>query len=716
MLRMARYGYATDFFLPSLVRGQKVFIENDRFALRFFPPQLARTPEPLLMPALKPAGTCRIFVLGESAALGDPEPAYGAGRYLHVLLGERFPSEKFEVVNVAMTAINSHAILPIARECARHQGDLWIVYMGNNEMVGPFGAITVFGAQTPPLPLIRLNLALQTTRLGQLLTALGRKLKSHSATPSSWGGMEMFLRNKLPPSSPHKRTAYHQFQQNLRDILQAGLDSGARVVLSTVAVNLKDCPPFASAVDPDLPQGRRESLEQLCAEGDRAEEQGLWAQALGRYEQAAALDPHFAELQFHWGACLLHLAHTNSASEHLQLACDNDALPFRADSGINDIIRKEARRVGSGNLLLCDAASALATESPAGICGQESFYEHVHLSFDGNYRLARAWAAQVERLLPDPIKAAAAPGWAPQGLCERRLGLTDWNRCNVIDEVLRRLGHPPLSGQSDNRRRVEALRSWQQTLREKMDGAATAQAREVHEEALKRAPDDHYLHEVFADFLEAVGDYPRAMAQWERVHELIPDDYLAVFRSGKLQALQGQRAAAESSFRLALAMHPDLSEAWYDLGEIHVLEGKPELALEDYREALALQPMDARCHAHRALALSRLNRQAEAILAYREAVRLDPGFWEAHSELGLLLGLQNDLPGAAKEFGQVVRLKPEFAAAHANLGVALFKQGQLAEAREQFEETLRLDPENKSAMAYLAQIQTSGMPPRKTLP
>ena len=71
-------------------------------------------------------------------------------------------------------------------------------------------------------------------------------------------------------------------------------------------------------------------------------------------------------------------------------------------------------------------------------------------------------------------------------------------------------------------------------------------------------------------------------------------------------------------------MHLDLSEAWYDLGEIHLLEGKPEVAPEDYREALTLQPSDARCHAHRARALTRLNRPADAILANREAVRLAP--------------------------------------------------------------------------------------------
>lgn len=56
--------------------------------------------------------------------MGDPQPAYGASRYLEVLLRERFPHEKFEVVNLGVTAINSHVILPIAREVAsRGQGD-----------------------------------------------------------------------------------------------------------------------------------------------------------------------------------------------------------------------------------------------------------------------------------------------------------------------------------------------------------------------------------------------------------------------------------------------------------------------------------------------------------------------------------------------------------------------------------------------------------------
>ena len=73
-----------------------------------------------VMPATKSPDTCRIFIFGESAAMGDPRPNYGAGCYLDVLLSERFPQSKFELINTSTTAINSHVILPIAQECARH--------------------------------------------------------------------------------------------------------------------------------------------------------------------------------------------------------------------------------------------------------------------------------------------------------------------------------------------------------------------------------------------------------------------------------------------------------------------------------------------------------------------------------------------------------------------------------------------------------------------
>jgi hypothetical protein len=268
-LRIGGYGYPTGLFEKVRIEGKDWLLNNEKFSLRFFPPELSRWPSPLMMEAVKPPGTCRVFIFGESAAQGDPEPAFGAGRYLEVLLRERYPGVNFEIVNVAITAINSHVIVPIARECAHHQGDLWIVYMGNNEMIGPFGAATVFGAKAPPWPLVRLSLALQTTRVGQALMDLSRKIKGKAAGPAVWGGLQMFLGNQLPANDPRKDVVYKNFQRNLRDILQAGRDAGAAIILNTVAVNLKDCPPFATLASTNLSCKR--SREMRPSRGRRAQ-------------------------------------------------------------------------------------------------------------------------------------------------------------------------------------------------------------------------------------------------------------------------------------------------------------------------------------------------------------------------------------------------------------------------------------------------------------
>src|ERR1051326_8916889 len=100
----------------------------------------------------------------------------------------------------------SHVILPIARECTRPAGDIWLIYMGNNEMVGPFGAATVFGARAPPLWLVRAQLKLRSLRLGQLLLAATQKLRKSDTSAAGWHGMEMFIRNPLAPNDAHKET------------------------------------------------------------------------------------------------------------------------------------------------------------------------------------------------------------------------------------------------------------------------------------------------------------------------------------------------------------------------------------------------------------------------------------------------------------------------------------------------------------------------------
>src|SRR5215831_18356358 len=102
---------------------------------------MVQTPRLYSIPKTKAPGTYRIFVLGESAAMGDPDSAYGFSRYLEVMLRNRYPVMKFEVVNTGSVAINSHVVLCIAEGLADQKTDLFIVYSGNNEVVGGLMAL-----------------------------------------------------------------------------------------------------------------------------------------------------------------------------------------------------------------------------------------------------------------------------------------------------------------------------------------------------------------------------------------------------------------------------------------------------------------------------------------------------------------------------------------------------------------------------------------------
>ena len=133
-LRIIGYGFPASTFVKCEINGKPAWCSNNRFGLRFFPREIARGMLPFAVRAEKPANTYRIFILGESAAEGDPMPAFSFGRQLQVLLREQHPQVNFEVFTAAMTAINSHVIVKIAEDCARLKPDLFIWF--NSEKVG----------------------------------------------------------------------------------------------------------------------------------------------------------------------------------------------------------------------------------------------------------------------------------------------------------------------------------------------------------------------------------------------------------------------------------------------------------------------------------------------------------------------------------------------------------------------------------------------------
>ena len=228
-LRLAGYGYNPDFFKRIPIGGQDFFVQNEDFSFRFFPKNMVRNPGPLRFPVHKDPRTFRIFILGESAAMGDPAESFAPDRYLEMLLREKYPEQILKSSIPPLPPSTPTSSCPSPGNAPLARVILWIVYMGNNEMVGPYGAATVFGRQAPALPYARLTVALQKLRLGQWFTDLGRRFTGGKQERAAWGGMEMFLNNQVPPGSPMRETVYQNFQKNLDDIVRAGIQFAARL-------------------------------------------------------------------------------------------------------------------------------------------------------------------------------------------------------------------------------------------------------------------------------------------------------------------------------------------------------------------------------------------------------------------------------------------------------------------------------------------------------
>jgi tetratricopeptide (TPR) repeat protein len=741
VLRLAGYGYDIHYFRQVRIQGRDFYVPSAQFSDRFFPPGLARPVLPIRIAAEKSPRSYRIFLFGESAANGDPDPTYGVGRYLQVLLEERFPGTQFQVACVAITAIDSNVILPIARECARHDGDLWVIYMGNNEMVGPFGAETVYARRAPPRPVIRTILAIKATRIGQLLDSLVRRLKDRSSTPRYWGGMQMFMDARIGTDDPARLRAYANFEGNLEDILRLAQRAGVPVILSTVAVNLKDCPPFASLHAAGLAEDRKAAWDQAYQEGVSLESAGACRDALALYEKAAGIDPHFADLQFRMGRCELALTIYDQARRDFELARDDDALEFRADSRINQVIRRAASRHANQGVRLLDAANVLAQHCQDGIPGFDLFYEHVHLNFTGNYLLASNVAEQVKGLLPDSIVARDKGQWASPELCDRRLAVTVWDRQRVWQPIFNRISVPPFTGQLDHSVYFKKCEAELNEAKSRMSLQTPAQARQMYEEALARAPDDNLLHGNFERFLEAAGDLTNAISEARRVCELVPylpsvycyvgtllvrsgnaseaagyfsralalqSDYAeAQNELGEILANQHQPARAAVRFRRAIRANPNYAAAWLNQGLLLESQGKTDAARESFEKAARLEPDGPADYFNRAIRAASLNRTDEAIALFQALVKAEPTFWQAQYRLGLLLAAHQKTDEAQTSFSEAIRYRPDFAPAHFQLGLILALHDKTDQAIDEFRTVLQLDPSSTAARQQIDTIKAA---------
>ena len=662
-LRIVGYGYSTNTFSTCLVLGEKAYCNNSRFAWQFFPRDIARDFSPFVFFAQKPPETYRIFILGASAAQGVPEPAFSFGRILEVLLQQTYPNSRFEVITPAMPAINSHAVLEITQDCLRHQPDLLVIYLGNNEVVGPYGAGTVFAPLKSNRSLIRASVKLKSIRIVQLLDDILHRLSLDSGPPQRWAGMEMFLGRQVRAQEPGLNQVYKHFQSNLEDIREMATKEGVPTLFSTVSVNLKDCPPFASRHRIGISDDKLNQWKLQHKQGQDYEKAEDFKEAIHAYQNALSYDPDYAETYFRLGRCYWETQQYDLASEAYRKACELDILRFRADRQINQIIRNGAQTKQEQGVYFIDAAEEISMQSEHQTPGRQWFYDHVHFNFSGNYLLAGIIFKQIEQLLPETIKKSFLPEQVVPGEqeCARILGYTILDQYKINKNVLENyITRPPFTNQAYHTQSIRQLETYIQSLREQVDKIPFESFLQTYRQTIEKNPSDWHLHWTYASLLasEQVNDQAQALQHYRIVQNKFPlwsEPYMFM---GLASLKMGNMEKGIAYNKKAIELDHTQSEAYFNLGLAYQIQQKYEQAEKNYHLAIRYQSRHANAYLNLGVILFNQGKIEQAVETYITGQKNIPEYPELYYNLGIIFEKTNKIDRAINQYRKALEIDP----------------------------------------------------------
>jgi lysophospholipase L1-like esterase len=335
----------------------------------------------------KPANGLRVFVVGESSVFGFPfGPEFAFSRFLGDRLAAGLPDRTVEVVNAGVPAIGSwHVRRVVEEEIVGYHPDVVVIYTGHNDWVLP-----------PPAPMSALRRALTRLRLYQLAVVAGARWHHWTRGPvdesrlarrdDPWGYARERARGALTITRREEAELTARYHDNLRASVRAAQQAGARVVVATLAQNLRDSPPGASRHRHGLRPATRAQWRTLVEDAVDRMRGGDWGGALGLLNRTRGLDSRPALGEYLRAQCLDRLGRLGEARAAYRHASDLDEIPLGARSAFNGVIARVAEETGAQ---LVDVPAGLAGASPHGLLGHELFFDHLHPTVAGHIAIAR---------------------------------------------------------------------------------------------------------------------------------------------------------------------------------------------------------------------------------------------------------------------------------------------------------------------------------------
>jgi tetratricopeptide (TPR) repeat protein len=380
VLRIAGYGNDYPLFTEDIRNPDFLKINNEIARRYFLNPEAAPNVSSPSFRKEKNEKTLRIVVQGESTALGVP---YMHGGSFPAMLEQRLrltcPDKEIEVINTAITAVNTYTLLDLADEITEIEPDAIIIYTGQNEY---YGALGVGSTQqfSSIQGLVYLYMVLDDLRLFSLIknlqTGIARKKSADILLNPDKTLMERMVREQsIPYGSKMYFAGIRQFKRNISKLIKIYHRKNIPVLIGTMVSNLRDIKPFISSgtnVVSELNQEYKEEKEYILRLIEEEEDNA------GAHYRAGQL--FYAEKDY------------LQAEIMFRRAKDLDLLRFRAPEAFNEILRENADK---WDFILVDLDSVFSCHSENGIIGNELITEHVHPNVKGYFLMADAFYSEL---------------------------------------------------------------------------------------------------------------------------------------------------------------------------------------------------------------------------------------------------------------------------------------------------------------------------------
>ncbi len=381
-------GYGESYHL--WIKNGAYYHLNPRYPQLFFSRNDVAVPEfiPQKIPVKKSPTTKRIVCLGGSTTEGFPfEVNINFPHFLRCYLQRRFPDQRWQVINLGLSAINSHSVRFMLPEILAIKPDAVLVYMGHNEFYGALGLASSQTLSSNPT-IIQWFLHLKRLRLYQLMASAIHAILPHKTGTAKTLMAAMIKRNSLSPGDPIYQKTIRNFRLNLSHIISFFRQNHVPIYVSTLTSNLKDQEPLGYPDPKESIVGYTQILREM--------EKGHWERACTLLKTALNTTNKNAFAYYLLGKCYYRLKKFTPAKRAFEAARDWDILPFRAPSVLNEIIRSIGARPG---VFLVPADSLFCTHAPHGIPDSTLFLEHLHPNARGYQVLAYGFFNRLEKNL-----------------------------------------------------------------------------------------------------------------------------------------------------------------------------------------------------------------------------------------------------------------------------------------------------------------------------